>query len=81
MGQKVHPHGVRVGIIKDWSSKWYANSKDFSDYLIEDNKIAPYDNDLFLNLKDTVFDEDILQEVKNKADKLLHIWKLCSAWH
>ncbi|PTJ59645.1 hypothetical protein, partial [Mammaliicoccus sciuri] len=33
--------------------------------------IAPYDNYLFLNLKDTVFDEDILQEVKNKADKLL----------
>ena len=42
MGQKVHPHGVRVGIIKDWSSKWYANSKDFSDYLIEDNKIRKY---------------------------------------
>ena len=30
MGQKVNPHGLRVGVIKDWDSKWYANSKDFS---------------------------------------------------
>ena len=42
MGQKMHPHGLRVGVIKDWSSKWYANSKDFSDYLIEDQKIRKY---------------------------------------
>ena len=39
MGQKVNPHGLRVGVIKDWDSKWYANSKDFSDYLVEDYKI------------------------------------------
>ena len=39
MGQKMHPHGLRVGIIKDWNSKWYADSKNFSDYLIEDYKI------------------------------------------
>ena len=39
MGQKMHPHGLRVGIIKDWDSKWYADSKKFSDYLIEDYKI------------------------------------------
>lgn len=42
MGQKVHPHGLRVGIIKDWNSKWYADSKKFSEYLIEDNKIRKY---------------------------------------
>lgn len=36
------PHGLRVGIIKDWSSKWYANSKDFGDYLVEDHKIREY---------------------------------------
>ena len=42
MGQKVSPHGLRVGIIKDWDSKWYANKKDFSDYLIEDYKIRQY---------------------------------------
>ena len=42
MGQKMDPHGLRVGIIKDWSSKWYANSKDFGDYLVEDHKIREY---------------------------------------
>lgn len=42
MGQKMHPHGLRVGVIKDWSSKWYADSKNFSDYLIEDQKIRKY---------------------------------------
>ncbi len=42
MGQKVSPHGLRVGIIKDWDSKWYANTKDFADYLVEDNKVRVY---------------------------------------
>lgn len=42
MGQKVSPHGLRVGIIKDWSSKWYADKKTFSEYLAEDHKIRTY---------------------------------------
>lgn len=42
MGQKVHPHGLRVGIIKEWNSKWYADKKNFADYLIEDNKIRDF---------------------------------------
>ena len=42
MGQKVSPHGLRVGIIKDWSSTWYANKQDFSKNLIEDYKIREY---------------------------------------
>ena len=42
MGQKVSPHGFRVGVIKDWDSKWYADKKDFADFLIEDNKIRAY---------------------------------------
>ena len=42
MGQKVHPTGVRVGIIKDWNAKWYANSKNFADYLVEDQKIRKF---------------------------------------
>ena len=42
MGQKMHPHGMRVGIIKDWSSKWYADSKNFGDYLVEDVKIRKF---------------------------------------
>jgi small subunit ribosomal protein S3 len=42
VGQKVNPHGLRVGIIKDWDAKWYANDRDFADLLIEDNTIREY---------------------------------------
>lgn len=42
MGQKVNPHGLRVGIIKNWDSKWYANKKNFSELLVEDNKIRTF---------------------------------------
>lgn len=42
MGQKVHPNGLRVGVIKDWNSKWYADDKNFGDYLVEDYKIRKY---------------------------------------
>ncbi len=42
MGQKVSPHGFRVGVIQDWDSKWYANKKNFSDYLVEDNKVREF---------------------------------------
>ena len=41
MGQKVNPHGLRVGIIKDWDTKWYAE-KDFANYLVEDVNIRKY---------------------------------------
>ena len=42
MGQKVNPHGLRVGIIKDWDSKWYADKNSFSDYLVEDHNIRKF---------------------------------------
>jgi len=42
MGQKVSPHGFRVGVIKDWDSKWYADKNNFADYLVEDDKIRKY---------------------------------------
>lgn len=42
MGQKVHPHGLRVGVIKDWDAKWYADKKNFADNLIEDVEIRKY---------------------------------------
>lgn len=42
MGQKVNPNGLRLGINKDWDSKWYANKKDFSKYLANDVKIREY---------------------------------------
>ena len=41
MGQKVNPHGLRVGVIKDWSSRWYAD-KDFADCLVEDYNIRKF---------------------------------------
>ena len=41
MGQKVNPHGLRVGVIKDWDSKWYADA-DFSDFLVEDYNIRKF---------------------------------------
>ena len=42
MGQKVNPHGLRVGIIKNWDSRWFANDKDFGDTLVEDYNLRKY---------------------------------------
>jgi small subunit ribosomal protein S3 len=42
MGQKVHPIGIRLGIVKDWTSKWYANSKDYANYLNADLKVRAF---------------------------------------
>lgn len=42
MGQKVNPHGMRVGVNKDWSSKWYADKSKFADLLVEDNQIRTF---------------------------------------
>jgi small subunit ribosomal protein S3 len=42
MGQKVHPTGIRLGIIKDWTSTWYANSQDYANYLHTDLEVRKY---------------------------------------
>ena len=42
MGQKVNPHGLRVGVIKGWDSMWYADDKEFGDFLVEDHKIREF---------------------------------------
>ena len=42
MGQKVSPTGLRIGINKDWESKWYAHKKDFKKYLMNDVKIRKF---------------------------------------
>jgi len=42
MGQKVNPNGFRVGVIKDWNTRWYASKKDFANYLVEDRKIRDF---------------------------------------
>ena len=42
MGQKVSPHGLRVGVIKDWNAKWYADKKNFADLLVECREFGDY---------------------------------------
>ena len=42
MGQKVNPNGFRVGVIRDWNTRWYASKKDFADYLVEDRNIRDF---------------------------------------
>ena len=68
MGQKVHPHGLRVGVIKDWDSKWYADKKNFSDNLVEDYNIRKY-------LKKSLFSAGISKiEIERNDDKVrVHI--------
>lgn len=72
MGQKIHPHGFRVGIIKDWDSRWYANSKDFGNNIIEDYQIRKF-------LKKALFAAGISRiEIEKKASRvtiLLHTAK------
>ena len=63
MGQKVNPHGLRVGIIKDWDSKWYAE-KDFADYLVEDYKIREF-------LKKKLYSAGVSKiEIERAADRV-----------
>ena len=63
MGQKVNPHGLRVGIIKDWDSRWYAEA-DFADYLKEDNEIRK-------SLKKRLFSSGISRiEIERAADRV-----------
>ena len=63
MGQKVNPHGLRVGIIKDWDSKWYAE-KDFADNIVEDHEIRKF-------LKKKLYAAGISKiEVERTADKV-----------
>ena len=63
MGQKVNPHGIRVGVIKDWSSTWYADS-DFADNLVEDYEIRKY-------LKKKLFQAGVSDiKIERTADKV-----------
>jgi len=49
MGQKVHPHGFRVGVIKDWDSRWYARSDKVGDLIVEDYNIRKYLKELLFS--------------------------------
>ena len=66
MGQKVNPHGLRVGVIKDWDSKWYADTKDgeFANNLVEDYKIREF-------LKKELYSANVSKiEIERTADKV-----------
>ena len=52
MGQKVNPHGLRVGVIKDWDSRWFVSKKDIGDTIVEDYRIREY-------IKKNLFDAGI----------------------
>ena len=63
MGQKVNPHGLRVGVIKDWDSKWYAEG-DFSDFLVEDYNIRNF-------LKKKLYNAGIAKiEIERASDRV-----------
>lgn len=64
MGQKVNPHGMRIGIIKDWDTRWYASKKDFSSLLIEDVNIREY-------IKSSLYQAGISRiEIERAANKI-----------
>jgi len=63
MGQKVNPHGLRVGVIKDWDSKWYADA-EFADYLVEDYNIRKF-------LKKKLFNAGVSKiEIERASDRV-----------
>ena len=64
MGQKVNPHGLRVGVIKGWESNWYAAGKDFADNIEEDHKIRKY-------LKKRLYDSGISKvSIERASDRV-----------
>jgi len=71
VGQKVHPVGFRIGVIRDWESKWYAG-KDFGDLLLEDVKIREY---LKKKLKDSALSHVEIERASNRVNVTIHTAK------
>ena len=71
MGQKVNPVGLRIGIIRDWESKWYAD-KDFGDLLMEDVKIRDF---LKKKLKDAAVSRIEIERAANRVNVTIHTAK------
>ena len=69
MGQKVHPNGMRVGVIRDWNTRWYASKKDFADYLIEDKKIRDFIKQKYYSANIAKID---IERATNKATVSIH---------
>ena len=72
MGQKVSPVGLRIGINKDWESKWYANNKDFSKYLNNDVKIRRY---LSKKFKSAGISQIIIERNSKKSEVMMYVSK------
>ena len=72
MGQKVNPHGLRVGVIKDWDSRWFADKKEFGNLLLEDHNIRKF-------LKNRLYSSGVAKiEIERSANKVkidLHVAK------
>ena len=69
MGQKVHPTGIRLGIVKDWSSKWYADSKTFPEYIKSDHEIRER---IRLKLKDASVSRISIERPAKKVNVTIH---------
>ncbi|MBC8080298.1 MAG: 30S ribosomal protein S3 [Gorillibacterium sp.] len=72
MGQKVNPVGLRIGIIRDWESKWYAGNKDYGTLLMEDVKIREY---LMGKLKDSSVSHIDIERAANRVNVTIHTAK------
>ena len=69
MGQKVHPTGIRLGIVKDWSSKWYADSKEFPEYVHMDHQVREF---IKKKLKDASVSRIAIERPAKKANITIH---------
>ena len=69
MGQKVHPTGIRLGIVKDWASKWYADSKEFPEYIYMDHKVREF---IKRKLKDASVSRIGIERPAKKANITIH---------
>jgi small subunit ribosomal protein S3 len=72
MGQKIHPIGMRIGIIRDWESKWYANNKEYKGLLLEDLKIRAF---MMKRLKDAALARVLIERAANRVNITIHTAK------
>ena len=72
MGQKVSPIGLRIGVNKDWESKWFANKKDFGTLLNKDDKIRKY---VAKNMKDAAVSEVVIERNEKRTDVKIYTAK------
>ena len=71
MGQKVNPHGLRVGVIKDWDSRWYASDEKVGDLIVEDQKIRKY-------LKKTLYGAGVPKIEIERSNEVVTIFLHCA---